>query len=137
MFSVFLITLNTIGALHLEEQIMMSVYIIKNYPSEFFFSLRQVVFLKAQYSPTRFCESWKLCSFYNFCWSKPLATEEYRWVCSNLEWLKLLRVTASSIANYWNGYFLSLPLFMCSVVQQYWNKFWYKTCPAPTAAKGM
>lgn len=47
MFSVFLITLNTIGALHLEEQIMMSVYIIKNYPSEFFFSLRQVVFLKA------------------------------------------------------------------------------------------
>lgn len=47
MFSVFLITLNTISVLHLEEQIMMSVYMVKNYPSKFFFSFRQVVFLEA------------------------------------------------------------------------------------------
>lgn len=47
MFSVFLITLNTICALHLEEQIMMSVVMVKNYPSKFFFSLRHGVFLEA------------------------------------------------------------------------------------------
>lgn len=50
MFSVFIISLNTICTLHLEQQ-MMSVYMVKNYPSKFFFSLRQVVFLEAKCSP--------------------------------------------------------------------------------------
>lgn len=81
----FLITLNTICALHLEEHIMMSLCMVKNYPSKFFFSLRQVVFLEVQYSPRLyFVRVGNYAPFIPFL-VKATMTKEYKWVYSNLE----------------------------------------------------